>query len=45
MISLLNNNHVIINSRNPEKLKEIVSEYSMYGKIDYVAMDLIDEES
>jgi 3-oxoacyl-[acyl-carrier protein] reductase len=42
---LLNNNHVIINSRNPEKLKEIVSEYSMYGKINYVAMDLIDEES
>jgi len=42
---LLNNNHVIINSRNAEKLKEIVSEYSIYGKIDYVAMDLIDEES
>ncbi len=42
---LLQNNHVIINSRNQEKLKEIVSEYSIYGSIRSIAMELKDEES
>jgi len=42
---LLQNNHVIINSRDGGKLKEIVSEFSIYGKIDYIAMELKDEES
>lgn len=42
---LLQNNHVIINSRNHEKLKEIVSEYSIYGSIRSIAMELKDEES
>ncbi|WP_337860771.1 SDR family oxidoreductase [Ferroplasma sp.] len=42
---LLNHNHVVINSRNNEKLKQIVSEYSIYGKIDYIAKELNDEKS
>ena len=40
---LLQNNRVIINSRDAGKLKEIVSEFSIYGKIDYIAMELKDE--
>ena len=40
---LLQNNHVIINSRNQEKLKEIVSEYTIYGSIrSFQAMSPID---
>ena len=42
---LLQNNRVIINSRDAGKLKEIVSEFSIYGKIDYIAMELKDEGS
>ncbi|MCL4453804.1 SDR family oxidoreductase [Ferroplasma sp.] len=42
---LLNGNYVIINSRNSEKLEKIVSEYSVYGKINYIAKELNDEQS
>jgi 3-oxoacyl-[acyl-carrier protein] reductase len=42
---LLKHDHVIINSRNSNKLKEIASEYSIYGKIDYIAKELNNEES
>jgi 3-oxoacyl-[acyl-carrier protein] reductase len=42
---LINGNHVIINSRNREKLEEIVSEYSVYGKVNYIVEELKDERS
>ncbi len=42
---LINGNTVIINSRNREKLEKIVSEYSMYGKVNYIVEELKDEQS
>ncbi len=42
---LINKNNVIINSRNEEKLKKIKDDYSKYGNIDYIALELNDENS
>ena len=42
---LINGNTVILNSRNREKLEKIVSEYSMYGKVNYIVEELKDEQS
>lgn len=42
---LLAGNRILINSRNNEKLEKIVSEYSVYGNIQYVARELKDEQS
>ena len=42
---LLSKDNVVINSRNEEKLKEIKNNYLKYGNIDYISLELSDENS